>query len=61
MLYMYRQKWQCNVKMPVVLPTGCPCSVGVIAGICWMQSQKSPLFPRAGGGGCVVTNDWCIR
>ena len=24
------------------------------------QKSKSPLFPGPGGGGGVVTNDWCI-
>ena len=36
----------------------CPCSAGLLAGICWKESKKFPLFPM--GVGTMVTNDWCI-
>ena len=26
-----------------------------------MDEKSSPLFSVVGGGGAVVTNDWCIR
>ena len=47
---------QCNVKhnrlpgnIAIVLPAGCPHSVGVIVGNCWTKLSKSPLFPVALG------------
>ena len=48
-------------QIAVVLPTVCPRSVGLIAGIFWMKSQ-SPHYSLCVcggvGGGAVVTNDW---
>ena len=41
-----------------VLPTVCPHSLGLLAGICWKKT-KSPLVPL-GMRGALVTNDWCI-
>ena len=32
-------------KMAVVLPTGCPRSVGLLAGICWTKSQSPRYTP----------------
>ena len=43
--------------MRVVLPTGCPRSVGFLAGFAG-QKVKIPAIP--GGWGGLVTNDWCI-
>ena len=49
----YKQKWQCNVnitaagKRAVVLPTGCPRSVGLLTGIFWTKKSKSLLFSGA--------------
>ena len=34
----------------MVLPIGCPRCVELLAGICWTESQKYPLFPRVWGG-----------
>ena len=46
------QTWQCNVKhyrlhekTAVILPAGCPSSVGVIAWIGWMKSQSPHYSP----------------
>ena len=36
-------------QMAEVLPTVCPCSAGLLAGICWKKSQKSLLFPMGEG------------
>ena len=54
---LYRQTWQCNEnitdyggKRAVVLPTGCPCSAGLLAGICRTKA-KVPAIPRGWGGG----------
>ena len=59
---LYRPQWQCNEnitdcggKRAVVLPTGCPGSAGLLAGIC-RTKVKVPAIPR-GWGGAVVTND----
>ena len=41
----------------VVIPTGCPHSVGLLSGIGWTESQSPSYSPRLGG---MVTNDWCI-
>ena len=70
---LYRQTWQCNEnitdcggKRAVVLPTGCPRSVGLLAGIC-RTKVKCPAIPRGWGGPwlqitsalcCVLT---CVR
>ena len=44
--------------MAVVLPTGCPCSVGFFfAEFRWTESQSPRYSP---GLGAVVTNKWCI-
>ena len=60
--FLFRQTWQCNEnitvcggKRAVVLPTGCPRSAGLLAGIC-RTKVKVPAIPR-GWGGAVVTND----
>ena len=52
----YRQKWQGYVKHNR-LSTGCPRSMGLLAGICWTKSQS---FRCSSGIGVVITNDWCI-
>ena len=41
-----------------VLPTVCPCSKGLLAGICWKKSQRLCYFPWVEGA--VVTNDWWL-
>ena len=53
---LYRQTWQCNEnitdcggKRAVVLPTGCPRSAGLLAGIC-RTKVKVPAIPREWGG-----------
>ena len=53
---LYRQTWQCNEnitdcegKRAVVLPTGCPRSAGLLAGIC-RTKVKVPAIPRGWGG-----------
>ena len=46
-------------KTAVVLPTGCPRSVGLLAGLCRTKG-KVPTIPLGWGGWEVVTNDWCI-
>ena len=35
----------------VVLPAGCPCNFGVIAGNHWSKSQLFPGYKGGGGGG----------
>ena len=52
-------------QIAVVLPTVCPGSVGLIAGIFWTK-VKDPAIPLRGGrggkrGGGVVTKNWCIN
>ena len=61
---LYRQIWQCNEnitdcggKRAVVLPTECPHSEGLLAGIC--LTNVSPRYSP--GLGAVVTNDLCIK
>ena len=44
----------------MVLPTGCPCSVGFLAGFCWKESRSPCYSLGLGERGAVVTNDWCI-
>ena len=53
-----RQTWQCNVKhnrllgkTAMVLPAGCPSSVGVIAMKCWTKSRSPRYSPEPWGGG----------
>ena len=53
---LYRQTWQCNENITdcggeraVVLPTGCPRSAGLLAGIC-RTKVKVPAIPRGWGG-----------
>ena len=53
---LYRQTWQCNEnitdcggKRAVVLPTGCPRSAGLLAGIC-RTKVKVPAIPLGWGG-----------
>ena len=41
----------------MVLPTSCLRKVGLLAGICRIESQ-SPCYSLGGGGGVVVTNDY---
>ena len=62
---LYRQTWQCNEnitdcggKRAVVLPTGCPRSAGLLAGIC-RTKVKVPAIPQ--GWGAVVTNDYIVH
>ena len=44
----------------VVLPTVCPHSMGLIAGIFWTKCE-SPRYSPGVEGGAVVTNNWCIN
>ena len=48
-------------KTAEVLPKSSLRRVGLLAGICWTKSQ-SPRYSMGvvGGGGDVVTNNWCI-
>ena len=50
-----RQNWQCNVKhnrllkkTAVVLPSGCPRTIGFVAGICCRESQNPRYSPELG-------------
>ena len=49
---LYMQNRQCNEiikncrgNTAVVLPTGCPCSAGFLAGVCWKKVKVSAI-PR---------------
>ena len=62
---IYRQTWQCNEnktdcgggggERAVVLPTGCPCSAGLLAGIC-RTKVKVPAIPRGWGPWLQMTS-----
>ena len=39
-----------------VLPNGRPCSAEILAVVCWMKSQKSPLFPGTEGPLSKITS-----
>ena len=59
---LYRQTWQCNENITdcggeraVVLPTGCPRSAGLLAGIC-RTKVKVPAIPRGGGPWLQMTS-----
>ena len=43
---------QCNIKLSgktaMVLPTGCPHIVVLLAGICWMENQSPCYSPGLG-------------
>ena len=65
---LYRQKrhgneniTNCRGKTVLFLPNGCLLSVGSLAGSCWTESQSPRYSSALWGGGCVVTNDWCIN
>ena len=51
---------QCNDRLrgrtAIVLPAGCPHSLGLIAGNC-RQKVQGPPVPQGWGVGTVVTND----
>ena len=56
---VFRDGLDCSGKQGIVLPTGCPHSMGLLAGIGWKKSQRPCyIFPRAGVG---VANDWFTR